>query len=301
MKTFIIKLLAFFLLLIAADFAIGGIYSLYDHLKGGEIGKAHEIMTKVNPDILILGSSRAAHHYNPEILKEALQMQAYNAGFDGQGTFMDYGLLKGVSSRHKPKIIICELTPIFDIYQNAQSSSISVLTPYSSSYQLDTLFNDIDPNEKYKLLSNSYIYNSKLFRIIPNIISGRVDFINGYKPSHGTLDKHRFTPKGKEPAFAVDSLKVRYFKKLISKANELGATLIFTISPEYYNTESSEYYEKGFDIADERDIPILNHLHDPRFTGNPNLFIDPSHLNSQGADLFTTIIAHEVDSICKSR
>lgn len=194
MKKFILKLFIFACLVITIDIAIGGMYILYNQAHGGETGKAHEIMTKVEPDLLVIGSSRAMHHYDPKILEGKLGLNAYNAGFDGQGTLLGYGLLKGMLSRHKPKIIICELTPQFDVYKDNKNVSINILAPYHKVNGVDSLFNDIDYTEKYKMISNAYVYNSKLLRILPNIILGRDGFLKGYDPLSSSMKAIRNSP-----------------------------------------------------------------------------------------------------------
>lgn len=64
------------------------------------------ISDEVDANILIFGSSRAAHHYVPSILSDSLDMSCYNCGMDGNGIIYGYGKLKTITARYYPKIVI---------------------------------------------------------------------------------------------------------------------------------------------------------------------------------------------------
>lgn len=130
MKKFLLKLSLFIALLIIADIALGGVYKLFDYTKSGEIHRIHSIMTYQTPDLLILGSSRAVHHYDPSILEDTLGLKTFNAGVNGQGITIAYGLLQGISQRKFPKFILCEITPQYDLYDSREFVDVSILYPY---------------------------------------------------------------------------------------------------------------------------------------------------------------------------
>ena len=296
MKKFILKLLLFLSIVIMADITLDNLYYVYDYVKGGEIGKVHQIMTTINPDVLIIGSSRASHHYNSDIISDKLGMKVYNAGFDGQGTLLAYGLLNGVRSRHTPKIILCELTPVFDIYKD--DKSINFLAPYSSRYGLNELFNDIDITNQFKMLSRSYQYNSVIFRIIPNLLSDRRHFINGFAPLSGHLKNLPDTEnKSNKQSFEIDSVKVKYFTKIIEGTKDSDYKLIFMISPSLYDNIGD--YNDILDIACKNNIKVFNHLQDTMFINHPNLFQDATHMNEKGANKYSEIISIEISDYLK--
>lgn len=294
MKNFILKLLLFIGLVIVADYAIGSLFYVYKYVKGGTIGKTHQVMTKIEPDILIMGSSRASHHYNSDIISKKFGIEAYNAGFDGQGTLMAYGLLNGVRNRHNPKIILYELTPLFDIYKDSKSSDINILSPYSSKFGLDELFNDIDKTNKYKMLSKSYQYNSVIFRIIPNLISDRTHSIKGFEPLNGSLNSFpTIENKKTHQALETDTIKLKYFNQIIKDAKDSGCKLFFLISPSL-NNHNIENYNVQLEIAYKNNIKVFNHLQDTTFINHPELFQDAVHMNEKGTNRYSEIIAEEI-------
>lgn len=296
MKRFILKITIFFALLVTIDALIGGSSRLYKYVKGGEIGKAHEIMESVQSDIVILGSSRAAHHYNSEIIARETGLKTYNAGFDGKGTMLEYGLLKGIMSRKKPKIIVCDLTPTTDIYVHASSATIDVLAPYVDKYGLDTIFIDLDSTERWKIKSNAYRYNSKLVRILCNSIIDRSGNIDGYQPLEGEFNgkirRENLIPQND----VLDPVKLKYVDKIANLAKENGITLIYVISPSLKDV-NPERYKYQIEFAKAHNISVFNHLQDTAITNHPEYFRDVSHMNHKGADAFTEIFINDLKTL----
>ena len=76
-------------------------------------------MEKTEADILIFGSSRANHHYVPEVFEDSLKMKFYNTGRDANGVFFQSAVLKSVLKRYKPKIIIYDHSFLFPVHSVA--------------------------------------------------------------------------------------------------------------------------------------------------------------------------------------
>ena len=84
MKKFLVKILLFFALVAIMDVAFGWLFSmLRSNTRGGQTLKSEYIAKDCSDEILILGSSRAAHHYVPRIISDALGMSCYNCGQEG--------------------------------------------------------------------------------------------------------------------------------------------------------------------------------------------------------------------------
>lgn len=85
MRNFLIKSAIFLTLCGLLDFGLGKIFGyLTVHATGGYTKRDNLISDEVDANILIFGSSRAAHHYVPSILSDSLDMSCYNCGLDGQ-------------------------------------------------------------------------------------------------------------------------------------------------------------------------------------------------------------------------
>lgn len=296
MKKFIIKISVFLLMLILSDLALGFAFNLLDYTKSGAIQKVHSMMTEATPELLILGSSRASHHYITSIIEDSLGLKAYNAGVDGQGTTISYALLKGVSQRKIPRLIICEITPNFDLFDTT-GLGLHYLYPYIDNLDIRKMILDFNENDRIKLWSNAYRLNSKLFRIFPSMLSS-TDYNKGYVPiknqtvKDNTKDNTKVTPK---IVYQVSKKKEKYLRKLICEALDNNCKIIFFISPVYKGGDAA-MYQKEIDIIREYKIPIYNHMDDTMFITNPNLFSDRTHLNDYGACEYTKVIIEEIEN-----
>ena len=80
MRTFILKVLTFLLIMVVVDVCIGYAFGyLASHPKGGDNARNNYICESTHEDILIFGSSKAIHHYNPLIFSDSLKMSCYNS------------------------------------------------------------------------------------------------------------------------------------------------------------------------------------------------------------------------------
>ena len=116
MKRFVIKILVFLAIMFILDRGFGlAMKYLQDHAKGGYVGHHNYILHQANEDILIFGSSRAIHHYNPQIIEDSLGMSCYNCGQDGNGIVLFYGWWQMIKERYQPKMIVYDVNPSFDL------------------------------------------------------------------------------------------------------------------------------------------------------------------------------------------
>ena len=100
MKRFVIRLIAFLFVMLTIDRGFGMVMNyLQENAKGGYIGHHNYILQRANEDILIFGSSRALHHYNPQIVIDSLGMNCYNCGQDGNGIILFYGWWQIIKER----------------------------------------------------------------------------------------------------------------------------------------------------------------------------------------------------------
>ncbi len=95
MKKYIVHILIFFTIVAVIDISVGlaGDY-LVSHVKSGDAKRTNDLAMVDKHDVLILGSSRARHHYDTPFLSDTLGLDVYNAGYDGNGVVLAYGLLE---------------------------------------------------------------------------------------------------------------------------------------------------------------------------------------------------------------
>lgn len=295
MKKFLFKIVLFILLLAICDVGVGyiGRY-LSNHVKAGDMKQSNYVAHNVDAKILLMGSSRCAHHYDPEIIGEELGASCYNIGLDGNGIFLMYGRYKLVSERYTPQLIIYDVHYSFDVCQNDNHQYLQYLRPYYSDDNVRSIVNSVGANENIKMLSQCYRYNNQLVRLIANnIVSSANNHLNGYSPLDYDMKLCRDASLINEPK--VDSLKLYYIEQLINECK--GKTnLVFCTSPRYHQGHdlSSACI---IELCKKYDIPFLDHYSDTTFTTKPELFADVNHLNKKGASLYSEMISKEIRKI----
>lgn len=288
---FLKKIVLFFLIIFAIDFFSGTLFKyMSTNSKGGYIAHHNTIIDKTNDDILIFGSSRAIHHYNPEIISKKLNMTCYNAGQDGNGIILFYGWWKLISQRYHPKLIIYDITTGFDLLKNDNHKYLGWLKELYDREPIPDIFESVDKTEKIKMLSKMYRYNSKFQQIIADYIHPIYKVQgNGFLPLHGSLDTMRIESKLTQSTPQFDSLKIRYLKNIIDEAGD--SRIIFIHSPIWYGLDST-LLQPIKDICKRKNILFLDYSNDSDFVHNNSLFKDGTHLNENGADLFSHKIAN---------
>lgn len=230
MKKYIIKIAIFFLLAIVVDVIAGKTFSyLVDHTKGGDNGRNNYICNEVNQDILIFGSSRAVHHYNPLVLSDSLGLSCYNCGQNGNGSILNYGRYQLICQRYHPQILVYDIIPAFDLIKGEDNHKyLGWLRAYYNKKGIPEVFESVDSTEMYKMMSQMYRYNSKFIQIVSDYIHPlQSEGIMGFRPLDEEMDTMKISKNPKKKVdYSFDSLKISYLKKLIDISKALVSTKI---------------------------------------------------------------------------
>lgn len=289
MGKFLIKVFIFACFIFAVDSLAGVIFpKLVAGAKGGDNWRNNYICEKADEDILIYGSSRAIHHYNPTIMTDSLGMSCYNCGQDGNGIILNYGRFEMIRQHHVPKVVIYDALPEFDLKAGDDNHKyLNWLKAYYDNNGIPQIFESIDKTEKYKMMSNLYKYNSRFVQIISDCIRPQLSSgINGFRPLNGEMDSMKISRKETldDEEITFDSLKLHYWNKLISQMGR--CRLIVVISPTWNGMKEREY-EPLLNMCKNNDLPFINFANDPKYMHNYTYFKDGGHLNSHGAEEFT--------------
>lgn len=290
MKRFLINILLFFAIVVAIDFCVGftGDY-LQAHAKGGETRKTNDLVKNDYHDIVIFGSSRACHHYDASFLSDTLGLDVYNAGFDGNGVVLSYGLFSMILERYKPQLVIFDVEPAFDIEvypsDNAHKRYISTLKPYYNDVGANEVIKDVSEAEWYKAYSGMMRYNTTILSKALDYAKGDVLNKKGYIPLHGAYTGE-VSEQGERSTKNIDAFKLDYVEKLIVLANSKSVPIIVVASPKYGMT-SSVGLKTVIDICDKYHVPFVDFYADSVFMQNKEWFKEPMHLNMIGAREFS--------------
>ena len=304
MKRFFLRLFLFLFVIVLFDQLFGvGMAAILKNTEKGDWGRNNYIFNEVDHDIIIFGSSRAIHHYDPKIFSDTLGMSCYNCGEDGMGIYLMYSRYRTIESRKAPKIVIYEVLPEYDLLKdNDNLRYLKFLRPYTYFNIVDSIVNTISITERYKLWSNGYRFNS----VFVDIVAQRLSKAQGtakdytYMPeekvmSESLYDGQDISSSLDEP-FIYDKSKLALLENMIVRCIGLKTKLIFTASPKYKSISDPGYYPLQM-LCEKYGISFINHSCDTVYNTDITLFSDANHLNIKGAVLFSSQLASEIKSI----
>lgn len=290
MKRFLINIAIFFAIVTVVDLSLGKMFHYIQFTAGGRTGAEYYVCEKANEDVIIMGSSRASHHYVPEMISAKLGKSCFNAGQDGNGIIMQYGRWKLLSKRHAPILLIYDITTDFDLLANDNARYIDRLKPFCGDRSVKDYVSTIFPMENYKLLSNLYCYNYKFIEMSFDYIrNGDYMATRGYLPLSGHIRSEVVERQAeeKERSFVTDAMKMHYLEQLVKEAKEMGTQVVLVVSPSWRGGGyTAEAFSLVRQLAERYGVQFYEYI-DSEYCDNPDLFEDSSHLNDVGAREFT--------------
>ena len=287
MKRFVIQVLVFGAIMAVIDIACGFAFRyMEDNTKGGFTLRDRYISKELNTDVIIYGSSRSVHHYNPQIIEDSLHLTCYNAGQDGNGIILTYGRLLMQNKRHVPKIIICDINPEFDLLAGDNHRFFQWLKSYYNQDGIRDIFLSIDSKERYKMISQMYRYNSRFLEII-------IDYVyplnqsetNGFVPYSNGMNKSKIKKVLSNPNIVFDEKKIEYLERFVNECS--GSKLVFVVSPIWYGMDE-RVLEPLREICQRKGVTLIEFENDPKYVHNDYYFHDGNHMSKRGADEFTS-------------
>lgn len=303
MKKYIAYIISFFVIVLIIDVGFGKMCDYMNaHSKGGLSKQTYDLCMKDQYDILIMGSSRAHHHYDPQIIEDSLGMSCYNAGCDGNGIILMYGIYQMIINRYKPNLIIYDVEQAFDLYEykndNNRTRYLALLKPYHDQIGIDQVFKDVSEKEYYKTYSGFCRYNSVSISLLIDYLKKRHIDEKGYSPLSGEI---KTEPEKQAPIpQVIDSVKLNYMQKFISDVVSREIPLIIVASPKYGVTNSNDL-QPIKSICDKYNVPFADYYADSVFMAHKEWFKEPMHLNNVGARVFTERICSSqiINTLCK--
>lgn len=294
MKKFVIKICILAAVVVVADVLVGVACRYFqNNSKGGDTGRMMYIADKMNADVVIFGSSRALHHYDPRVIEDSLHMSCYNCGRDGNGIIFNYGLYRLFCNRYTPKVMIYDIARGFDFEAKHDNEKyLGWLRYFYDRDGIDSIFWSVDKTERIKMLSMMRRYNEKFVQLASDWHSPQQQDIKGFRPNTGVM---QYEPAPVAPSADIpeyDNLKLYYFRRLIADCKNSGTRLILMVSPSYKGTDSG--FERIKAMADKAGVPFVCHNNLAQISTTRKYFYDSSHMNGKGADAYTKYIIKEV-------
>lgn len=292
-RHFLLKLLFFFLIIYFVDYGLGKLFEyLYFKQESGLLYRTTYSIEETKADILIFGSSRANHHYHPEVFEQRFKMSYYNVGRDGNYLPYHYAVLKSILKRHTPKIVILDIVNEEFAINQSSYDKLSCLLPYYKRHpEIRPIVQMKGPYEKFKMVSNLYPYNSLLF----TIFVGNMEFnkkrkgdVEGYVPLFKSLNCQAYNEVN-PVNYQIDPNKIEIYNSFITDCKSYKDLQLIIINSPYFIRYKNEDYsiDLGSKIASKYHVPFYDFANDSVFLNHPEYFVDKLHLNDKGAKVFS--------------
>ncbi|MDY0278705.1 MAG: hypothetical protein RBQ97_11545 [Acholeplasma sp.] len=296
---FISKLLLLFGLLFAVDYSVGLIYGDISDLvleKAPNASRTDYTMKRVNAEILIMGASRASHHYVSSLISDSLNKTVFNCGLDGQPFSYSVAMIYAVLQRYTPETIIVDIAPQM-LASDFSFGNLTELYPhYSEAEFYKNLIIHEDSNHRYKMTSRMYRYNSKLIKVLRSFFLPDYIQENGYSAlaSKGYKYPHLHTVEY-DTNLPVDNFKVNLLMSCIKLCKASDVNLMFVVSPRYQhsNIRQVSAYLTLKDILMKNNVPLID-LGENTMINDSTMYKDAAHLNHKGALEFTNFFLNRI-------
>ncbi|MBR5069644.1 MAG: hypothetical protein IKX25_09635 [Bacteroidales bacterium] len=202
-----------------------------------------------------------------------------------------------IRRRHRPRLVIYEVTPAYDILWGDNSKHLGWLKGSYGDEAVRREFEEIDPSERYKMLSLLYRYNSRFHQVLLDYLHPVHNMDRGFLPVNSGLDTLRIKDERQleesvsKNEMQTDSLKLRYLEDMLREAE--GTRFVFVYSPTWYGIHDSGV-DPIMDLAHRNGFLFLDFTDSAKYVHHDEFFYDGSHLNTRGADEFTRDVIREL-------
>ncbi|MCQ2347160.1 MAG: hypothetical protein MJZ92_04450 [Paludibacteraceae bacterium] len=259
-------------------------------------------------DLVINGNSRAWVQYSPMILDTILNINSYNLGIDGSGIDRQMVKYRKYCEHHgQPKFLIQNLE-----YFTMKTTNGYEQWQFYPYFVVDRkMIRELRETEHFRwadLYIPFYRYlginqiGVPFYRYLG--ISQFEDTVAGlYKGYQAQNIKWDGTKIASMDTVGVekDSIMIGKFSNFIKEQKALGTKILFVYAP-IYHVASEKCYDKEIilniydSIATIYNVQILNYLED-EICYDSTYFYNATHMNFKGAELFSTKLAHDLDSL----
>lgn len=235
-------------------------------------------------NIVILGASRATHHYNSKQIEDRLGVPVYNYGGDGRCSLYQYLCLLKAYDNGDLNTVILDLSEA-QLSKEWVEDRISDLYPfYWNNDTIKTMVDAVSGKEMRVLLLSALVqYNSQYLNYVAPMSN-----INGYIPlpytgKAITVDTYEYSSDDTTtPDDYFSKIAIQYFIRIVDTCRDKNIKLYVCLSPALSVSKTSEGYLES--LCDEFNVTCINMTH---YITDPILFSDLSHLNDKGAEIFT--------------
>jgi hypothetical protein len=295
-RRFAVRLLLLLALLFVLD-RLGG--ALAEHwfmqTRDGDTGEDINSLLERKSAVVVFGDSRAESHYAPAALGNALGVPVFNGGYKGSNSIFQLGLQQLLFDHYTPGLIVLDFSE-YSIMKTGSDPYLKLapLHPYWRSPGLWRVIAEQGRRAQLYFLSRLYPFNSKIHSIVMfNLMASRPHADRGFEPQFGHIEAAPLGPLDRRPVEYSDLL-VSYMERFLVSAHERGVPVVIVMSPRHA-TGTFRIPAAVQERITQYGIPVLDFSvqHYPQYADH-RLYHDNSHLNSDGAQLFSAALGAQL-------
>lgn len=258
------------------------------------------IHDSVSADLLVLGSSRAWLQYDTHIVDSMLNVNSYNLGIDGGALnkqMLRYRIYEHYQKR-KAKVILVNIDYHLSIgctigYEREQ------FFPYFHIEYAGKEMKEVEPFSLGELYLPMYRYYKQ--GVYSTILGSKGDpLYKGYRGQDRKWDGADFS-KINTYHFNRNENVEEAFDSFLCQLKKQNIKVVFVGAPIYIGLTNKvdnlpEFFETFQSYSNKYQIPILDYTY-YYLSYDTAYFYNATHLNKTGAELFTTKLCHDLDSL----
>ncbi len=266
-------------------------------------------LEKNNFDVLFLGSSRVAMHYNTALFDSLTGCNSFNLSLSGATPRVSLAALKAyLQNSAAPKYILLE-TDLHNVNFDSDIMEFNNYFPFLTNTNLLEEFSRIDPRMKHFYYNAFYSWPYTGYKNISTSlhswlgIKGKIDdrFYKGYVKNDYENGSCLHIAKPYKGGFTA--MNAKYLEEIIAFCRQKNIKLILVTSPIFAGGKV-DLLNKEQIVTVVDDYAHKNRLHHWNLSSTPycdqrDLFIDHFHMNYKGARLFTSKLAYLYSNNCQ--
>ena len=306
------KILFYFFLVVVLSWILDlGIQQGIRSNRSGLYDKFNKIFQQQNNyNLLIVGSSRAECHFNPAIIDSLCGYNSFNIGVSGSNNSFTYGIYKTYLSKSAaPKVVVMNIDFHFAHESSDTIYEFPRFFPYLNN---ELLFDELKKRDErfylfkylpfYKLcfMGDKYLnISARGYINKPGIYD--TDCYKGFQAINPIQFKNLSTEDAGSYKASVLQENRDYLDSIIVLSRKNNSKLVFVVSPTYIKginriVNQDEQIGVFESIAKKNDIPFLDYTDDP-ICSDSTLFADFYHMKKEGAQKFSLMFGHDLDSL----
>ncbi len=254
---------------------------------------------QVDDPVMIFGSSVAYHQFDPRIIKDITDSDAYNMGFPGMFFVQYNGLIKEYLSYEKNCKVLVIACDFDNLGKNELATRPDLFLAYLSNPNIYHSMYAIEPRKAflarylpgYKLtLQNKAFYT--------DILLGKqyTNQLSGFEPLDASWEVTKREPFNSR----YDESVFLQLKETVAEITQKGIKVVFVIPPVYEEGYklilNAETIKSKYRSLVSNNIYFLDYTSDTLCRSKDN-FRNFTHLNSSGATAFSRTFAHDISKI----